>query len=132
MPITDLVYHDSSRSLMFIATGTGLIPFLHMMDELKKAGVKKKITLLFGCMNESEDITGNYLKNYKDYFDIEIQVCVENPTEINGYYKGRVTDYLIEKKYNPNSYDFYICGHPNMTDSTVKLLRSMGADIIYY
>ena len=133
MPITDLVYYPSERNLVFIATGTGLVPFLHIMDELKKAAVRKKIILLFGCMNENEDITEHYLKDYKEYFNIDVQVCVENPVKIkNGFYKGRVTDFLAEKKIKYNEFDFYVCGHPNMTEATLKLLRSKGADKIYY
>jgi len=132
MPITDMAYHPSDRKLMFIATGTGLVPFIHILDELKKAGDKKKITMIFGCMNEKEDITDIYLKDYKDYFKFETYVCVENQPVNKKHYKGRITDFLNEKKYNFSEYDIYVCGHPHMTEAVLKQLRSKKADRIYY
>ncbi|MBN2546361.1 MAG: NAD(P)-binding protein [Spirochaetes bacterium] len=132
MPITDMVYHPSERKLMFIATGTGLVPFIHILDELKKANEKKKIIMIFGCMNENEDITDIYLKDYKEYFNFESHTCVENATKNKKYYKGRITDFLNESNYNFREYDLYVCGHPHMTEAVLKQLRSKNADKIYY
>ncbi len=131
MPITDLVYHPSDRDAVFIATGTGLIPFLHMMDELKKNNIKKKITVIFGCMNENDLFVDKLVEPYKTFFDVNTVIVVENP-QSDKYFKGRVTDYLSQKMPSPTETDFYICGHPHMTDSTVKFLREKGSDRVYY
>ena len=117
---------------MFIATGTGLIPFLHILDELKKNNQKKKVTVLFGCLYESDDFTEHYLANYKDFFDINLVVYVEKPETDSKYLKGRVTNYIKEATFNPKNQDFYICGHPHMTENMVKLLRKKGATRVYY
>lgn len=131
MPITDMVYQKSDRDLFFIATGTGLVPFLHILDELRKSSIRKKVTVLFGCMNESDDIAEQYLGEYMEYFDIKLYVCVENAIS-KKYYKGRVTDLLNDLDINFNKFDFYICGHPHMTDAVLKQIRSKGADRIFY
>ncbi len=131
MPITDLVYHPSDREPVFIATGTGLIPFLHMMDELKKEGKKTKATVLFGCMSEKDLFIDNLLAPYKEYFDMKLVVVVEKP-ESDKHFKGRITDYLETSGFDLTEKDFYICGHPHMTEATVNYLRSRGADRIYY
>ncbi|HBD95754.1 MAG TPA: hypothetical protein DDY71_05960 [Spirochaetia bacterium] len=131
-PITDLVYHESNRDLLFIATGTGLIPFLHILDELKKENIKKNCTVLFGCMTDTENFADHYLAGYKDFFNIKTEIFVEKPIENSTFNKGRVTDFINKPAFNPQSFDIYICGHPHMTENTVKLLRSKGADKLYY
>jgi len=133
LPLTDMIYHDNGKdNLMFIATGTGLIPFLHMMDELRKDNKKKKITVLFGCMTEKDNFADHFLEPYKEFFDLKSIVCVEKPVASGDFFTGRVTDYLSQSKEDVNNYDYYICGHPHMTESTVKYLRSLNTNNVYY
>ena len=51
--LTDLIYHKSKNDIMFIATGTGFVPFIHILDELKKKNIKHNVVILFGCLKES-------------------------------------------------------------------------------
>jgi len=136
MPITDLTYRKTDRDIAFIATGTGIVPFLHIIDEINKDKIKKNIKIFFGCMVESDNFIDQYINPYKDSLNIENIICVEKPISKiecgKGLYTGRVTDMIKEKISDYKKYDFYICGHPNMTESAVKLLRTMGADKIYY
>ena len=133
LPITDLIYHETERDICFIATGTGFIPFLHIMDELKKNNKKNKIVVIFGCLYQSDNFIDKYLTQYKDYFDINCSICVENPEpNSDNIFTGRVTDYIKKNITDKKRYEFYICGHRHMTDATVKLLRSNGADRVFY
>jgi NAD(P)H-flavin reductase len=132
LPIHDLVYHQSERDPVFIASGTGLVPFLHMLDELKKSGCKKNPTVIFGCLTDKDDISKEYLAAYETFFKFKTIVCVDNLLEDSKNFGGRITDYLIKNSFNTKIYDFYVCGHPNMTDAVIKLLRSQGADKVYY
>jgi NAD(P)H-flavin reductase len=136
MPITDLTYRKTDRDIAFIATGTGIVPFLHIIDEINKDKIKKNIKIFFGCMSESDNFIERYINPYKKTMNIENIICIEKPISKNEcekeFYTGRVTDLIKEKISDFTKYDFYICGHPNMTESAVKLLRTMGADKIYY
>ena len=132
LPITDLIYHDSDKPIMFISTGTGVVPFFHMMDELKKSDIKKDIVFLFGCMNDSDNFIDDYMKEYEDFFNIDKIIVVENTKENSPYVKGRVTDILQSGKYDLQKYDYYLCGHPNMTQSVIKYLRNSGVESIYW
>ncbi len=132
LPISDLVYNDTNRRIMFIATGTGLVPFLHMMDSLKKNGIKQKITVLFGCLKDEDNYLDKFICSYEEYFELEKIVCIENPSGHSPYFRGRVTDYLKSAGLDFREFDFYICGHPNMTQDTASLLRKNGADRIFW
>ena len=132
LPITDLIYHETERELMFIATGTGLVPFIHILDELKQMNNKHKVTLLFGCLKDEDNFIDEHIKPYENFFSLKKVICVEKPDKNSPYFKGRVTDYLKEKKYDPKKYDFYICGHPHMLQDVKLFLRSSGADKIYW
>ncbi|HOJ63042.1 MAG TPA: NAD(P)-binding protein [Spirochaetota bacterium] len=142
LPLTDMTFKNTDNNIMFIATGTGLIPFLHIIDEMKKNNLKNKIIILFGCLTEKDNWVENYIKPYLDEMNIELYIYIEKPISeesINNknIIKGRVTDFINEKfikehHYNVKDFDFYVCGHPNMTTSTVKLLRSLGSNNVYY
>jgi all-trans-retinol 13,14-reductase len=130
--LTDLFYHESKNDLMFIATGTGFVPFIHILDELMKKKKKHKAIILFGCLKEEDNYIDNYVKPYEKYFSIKKHICVDFPESNNKYFKGRVTDFLEQTTYNLKNYDFYICGHPNMTNAVTKLLRSKGVERIFW
>lgn len=141
LPLTDMVFTPTDRSIMFIATGTGIIPFLHIIDEMKKNNFNNNIIMLFGCMTEKDNWIENYILPYIKDMKLKLYTYIDSPINkenINdNVIKGRVTDFINEKFikekiYKAHEFDFYVCGHPNMTDATVKLLRSIGADNIYY
>lgn len=132
MPLTDLIYHKSDRDIVLIATGTGLVPFLHFLEELKKEGFSQKVHIIFGCMTEKDNYLDEYVQPFKDDYDIETHVCVEKPQKKSGLYHGLVTTFIKEKGFKPGEYDFYICGHPHMTKAMLSLLYSMKADHVYW
>ena len=132
LPITDLVYHETDRNLMFIATGTGIVPFIHILDELKQMNKKHKVIVLFGCLKDEDNFIDEHLKPYENFFSLEKVICVEKSDKNSPYFKGRVTDYLKEKKHEAKAYDFYICGHPHMLQDVKLYLRHAGADKIYW
>lgn len=132
LPLTDLIYHESTNNIMFIATGTGFVPFIHILDELMKKKEKHQVVILFGCLKEEDNYIDNYIEPYENYFSIQKHICVDYPKPDTKYFKGRITDFLEQTTYDLNKYDFYICGHPNMTDSVSKLLRNKGIERIYW
>lgn len=142
LPLTDMVFNLTDRKIMFITTGTGLIPFLHIIDEMKKNNLNNKIIIIFGCLTENDNFIEKYIQSYVQNMHVDIKIYIEKPLSIitlnnKNIFKGRVTDFIIdnfvkEKKYNVNEFDFYICGHPNMTNTVTKLLRELKANRIYY
>ena len=109
-------YQPSDRPVVFVATGTGIAPFVSMAS----SGVTG-FTLLHG-VSHIEDLY------YKDYFqakaDTYIPCVSETPAEILqplGYFPGRVTDY-ITRNLNPLPHDFYLCGRQEMVRDVMHLV----------
>lgn len=132
LPLTDMIYHETDKKLMFIATGTGIVPFIHIMDELKQMNKKHKITVVFGCMEESDNFVDQYIDRYSDDLDITRVICVENAPDGSSCHKGRVTDIINNMDEDINNYEYYICGHPHMTQAVVRLLKEKKAEKVYW
>jgi ferredoxin-NADP reductase len=98
-------FKPSARQAIFVATGTGLAPFVSMA----RSGVTG-FSLLHGVRAASDTYYASELKAAaKSYV-----ACVsETDTVPDNQFQGRVTDYLKDN-LRPGSYDFYLCGRREM------------------
>ena len=106
-------FRPTSRSAVFVATGTGLAPFVSMA----RAGVSGFI-LLHG-VNSTDDLyyTSVFKSAAKQYV-----ACIPEKDKASGeYFRGRVTDYL-QKNLAPGRYDFYLCGRREMIRDVILLV----------
>jgi all-trans-retinol 13,14-reductase len=133
LPLTDLYYHESKKNLLFVATGTGFVPFIHLMDELKKRDIRKSIIILFGCLREEDNFINGYIESYRDFFDIKSHICVDTPEPgSSDVFHGRIPDFIDQSTYSYSDYDAYICGHPAMTRAVTAKLREKGVSRLYW
>ena len=98
-------FSPSTRPAVFVATGTGLAPFVSMA----RSGVTGFI-LLHG-VNSASDIY--YASVFKSAAKQYVPCISETDKLSDEYFQGRVTDYL-QKKLAPGLYDFYLCGRREM------------------
>jgi len=115
----------NSHRLIFVATGTGVAPFLPMFAELAASGELMSAELLFGCRHKDEDIT-HYLAPLP-----RTTVCVDEDPSAEGVFHGRVTQILQDFKFEPETTDFYLCGAPAMVDDCRTILAHAGATHIF-
>jgi ferredoxin--NADP+ reductase len=110
-------YTDCPDSPFWIATGTGIAPFISML----KSGKGKHATLIHGVRTLEYFYFSDFLKvNLANSY---IQCCSSNcETTI---YNGRVTDYLKVQSLNPSK-KYYLCGVAEMVVETRDLLISKG------
>jgi benzoate/toluate 1,2-dioxygenase reductase subunit len=102
------IFQPSRESAVFVATGTGIAPFVSMA----RSGLTG-FTLLHG-VRKAVDVY------YEDLFR-SVAGCyvpclsgTPNGTAVpSGAFSGRVTDYL-ERRFSSGSYDFYLCGRLEM------------------
>ena len=109
-------YKPSSRAAIFVATGTGIAPFVSMA----KTGVTG-FTLFHG-VSGIEDLY------YRDQFQSTAKKylpCVsDTPLEGSqpfGFFNGRVTE-GIARNLSPAQYDFYLCGRQEMIRDMTHLV----------
>jgi all-trans-retinol 13,14-reductase len=117
LPLGQYTIASNTHRMVFIATGTGLAPFLAMFRQLQMDGALDRCQLLFGCRTIAEDITAHF-----DVLPATVIRCFSRDETPPGGLHGRVTDALADLTFDAASTDFYVCGSSAMvTDSKLTL-----------
>ena len=98
---------------VFIASGTGIAPFHSMVKSYP--GIDYRIIHGVRYANEA------YERN--EYEDDRYFLCTSRDS--TGDYKGRLTGYLQEAEFKPNSC-FYLCGNSDMIFDAMEILKEKG------
>ncbi len=111
--------HNAHRKV-FVATGTGLAPFLPMFAQLARDGQLGAAELYFGCRTPAEDISAAFP-------DIPHKiVCISRGEAPSGGFNGRVTQALASLEFDPLDTDFYVCGSAAMVADCRRVLERAG------
>ena len=120
---------------VFVATSTGLAPFVYMLKELFAKNPDAVATVYFGCLSNKYNITDLYIQQFEKYPNFDYRVCTDEECELNPtngkYYCGRVTGAMGEQIANFENTEFYICGNPFMVDAVVQMLEEKAVSNIY-
>ena len=112
-PLGYFVFRRSERTPVFVATGTGVAPFIAMC----RAGVKGYICLHGAKRSEDLLYAGDLEKNAARYVPCLSQGGVSGETG----FSGRVTAYL--GRLDPSrAYDFYLCGRQTMIRDAFQII----------
>lgn len=110
---------DTTQSLVWIAGGVGITPFLSMLDALVTSGETRRITLLYLVRSPDEILATDLLDkagNLDGVTIIPLSTGAKQPTST----AKQITEYIA----GLSSYDAYISGSPGMVDTTRALLVS--------
>ncbi len=109
--------HENGQ-FIFIATGTGIAPFLSYMKSFPQ---NPPLRLLYGA-RQHEDLIG--LKDLQQAGMVQLAVSRE---EINGLHHGRVTDLLPTLPLRQDIH-YYLCGLDTMIRDVTYWLKNHGTD----
>jgi all-trans-retinol 13,14-reductase len=117
-------YHlqPKGRRRVFVATGTGLAPFLPMFETMARGGELDSAELYFGCRTSAEDITTAFACRPK-----RTVACVSREPANPGGFCGRVTKALARLGFDPAGTEFYVCGSAAMVADCRTILERAGA-----
>lgn len=117
-------YHllRNAHRKVFVATGTGLAPFLPMFEQLAEAGDLEAAELHFGCRTLVDDITGTFA-----HLPQRTVACLSRAPAVAGAFQGRVTHALGCLEFDPSATDFYVCGSAAMVADCRMILERAGA-----
>ena len=106
------------RRRIFVATGTGIAPFLAEFEQ----GVRADDVLLLGLATTSEDPTTR--------LDTPLPRVIHCVSRENtpGTFHGRVTHYLRAHGIDTRA-DYYVCGSPLMVADVTRLIRDAGGHV---
>lgn len=106
---------------IFFATGTGIAPFVSILNDLESKKEKVSISLYWGNRFEDEFLD---LPNYK-YIDLQIHKALSREKK-DGFYHGYIQDCFFELESDYQFITPYICGSKNMIECVEKKLVNSG------
>lgn len=112
--------YAARRPFVFVATGTGVAPFLAYLRGRPPA---RPAAFLYGVRQAADAVEPEWLRTVAG---ARIAVSRE---EVAGCHRGRVTDLLPGLPLGPDI-DFYLCGLDAMIDEVTNWLEERGVSII--
>lgn len=112
------------RPILMLAGGTGIAPFLSMLQVLDESGSSQPVRLVFGVTNDHDLVSLAMLDAFKakhDWFDYRTVVVNEASTHER---KGYVTSHIDNDWLNDGDVDVYLCGPVAMVDAVRGWLES--------
>ncbi|MDM0036881.1 benzoate 1,2-dioxygenase electron transfer component BenC [Variovorax sp. J22P271] len=114
------------RPMLMLAGGTGLAPFLAMLDKIAAAGGSAHpIHLLYGVNMDRDVVETDKLEGFtKKIPNFSYAVCVVDAnSELPK--KGYVTHHIEPAHLNDGEVDIYLCGPPPMVEAVANHLRDV-------
>jgi benzoate/toluate 1,2-dioxygenase reductase subunit len=118
---------DMNRPTLFLAGGTGLAPFLAMLDHLKARGASSHpVHLVYGVTRDVDMVEVGRLEDFAETVsNFTFELCVSDPST-DAQKKGFVTNFFgVEELYGGDS-DVYLCGPPPMVEAVRKHFDALG------
>jgi len=117
---------EIKRPALFLAGGTGIAPFLSMLDYLAVAGSAQPIKMVFGVTNDMDLVAFERLDAVKSKLPgFEYRTVVAS-AESTHERKGYVTEHIESDWLNSGDVDVYLCGPIAMVDAVRNWLNSTG------
>lgn len=126
-----------TKSLLLMATGTGLAPYISMvrsqMNELKN----RKVVILHGVRHSGDLGYREELEELsKKHANIVYMPVISQPakdptwTGLSGYLQETLFSGEVEKRTSleitPENFDAFICGNPSMIEAAIAKLTAVG------
>lgn len=105
------------RPVLMLAGGTGLAPFLSMLEVLAREGCAQPVHLVYGVTRDADLVLVDRLQAYADrlpgfgFTTVVADAASAHPR------KGWVTAHMPEELLHGGDVDVYLCGPPPMVDA---------------
>ncbi len=118
-----LVDRKTMKEYLFLATGTGLAPFLPQIEQILKEGDTRTIDLIFG-VRSPEDLFWidrfTALEATYPHFHFHIALSDKEKTD-HPHFCGRIQELLHAKQWELSQKNVYVCGSPGMIKDIKEL-----------
>jgi benzoate/toluate 1,2-dioxygenase reductase component len=125
-PFGSFYLRDIGKPTLFFAGGTGIAPFLAMLERLNnEGGISQPIQLFYGATTDENLVELDRLDAFKTILPFDYKTCV-SVEDSEKHAKGFVTQWINKDYLGSNAYDMYICGPPPMVDAVKKSIDTEG------
>jgi ferredoxin-NADP reductase len=116
------VLQDDGKACLFVASGTGLAPFMSMIETLLASGESREIHLLHGVSHERDLAWREWLTEIEHDGKLPLHYAgtvsrpAENPnwSGLTGRVESVVAAELDRRGLTPDNATLYLCGNPEM------------------
>jgi benzoate/toluate 1,2-dioxygenase reductase component len=114
------------RPVLMIAGGTGLAPFLAMLQQIEQSGIRHPVHLMYGVTRDEDLVEIEQLDRLKTRLaDFDYTVCVVE-SRVSGRKTGVVTEHLLPEYFHAGQADVYLCGPPPMVAAVERFIEQQG------
>jgi benzoate/toluate 1,2-dioxygenase reductase component len=125
-PFGSFYLRSVQRPILMLAGGTGLAPFLAMLDKIAAAGGSAHaIHLIYGVNTDRDVVEIEKLEEFTRRIEnFTFAVCVVDANSEQPR-KGYVTHHIEPPHLNGGDVDIYLCGPPPMVEAVALYLREV-------
>ncbi|MFI7800506.1 benzoate 1,2-dioxygenase electron transfer component [Pseudomonas sp. DD1] len=125
-PLGSFYLREVVRPLLLLAGGTGLAPFLSMLEVLAQRGEARPITLIYGVTRDQDLVLLEALEAFAARLpQLTIVTCVADPQTAHPR-QGYVTQHMGREALHDGDVDVYLCGPPPMVDAVRQHFKHQG------
>lgn len=123
-PLGSFYLREIKRPVLMLAGGTGLAPFLAMLDKIiATGGSAHPVHLIYGVNTDTDLVELDKLEacaKALPNFTYALVVVSEDSAQAK---KGYVTQHIEPTQLNDGNVDIYLCGPPPMVEAVAQNLR---------
>lgn len=123
-PLGSFYVREINQPTLFFAGGTGIAPFLAMLEKLSAENTQIPIQLFYGATTDDNLVELERLQAFTATMPFTFMTCV-SVEQSKSHANGFVTQWVTPAHLGQNTYDIYICG-PNPMVEAVKSSLSDG------
>ncbi|MEG0243027.1 MAG: benzoate 1,2-dioxygenase electron transfer component BenC [Pseudomonas sp.] len=125
-PLGSFYLREVMRPLLLLAGGTGLAPFLSMLEVFARRGEARPITLIYGVTRDQDLVLVEALEAFAARLpQLTIVTCVADPQTAHPR-QGYVTQHMAREALHDGDVDVYLCGPPPMVDAVRQHFKHQG------
>lgn len=125
-PLGSFYLRPVTRPLLLLAGGTGLAPFLSMLETLTQQGCAQPLHLIYGVTRDQDLVLVDRLEDYVHRIPgFTFTTCVADAASTHPR-RGYVTEYMPAQVLHAGNVDVYLCGPPPMVDAVQRHFKAAG------
>ncbi|QIL80686.1 ring-hydroxylating dioxygenase ferredoxin reductase family protein [Diaphorobacter sp. HDW4A] len=125
-PLGSFYLRPVNRPLLFLAGGTGLAPFLSMLEVLATQKSEQPVHMIYGVTRDQDLVLVDRLQEYAQRVPgFTFTTCVADANTAHER-QGYVTQHMPAQALHGGNVDVYLCGPPPMVDAVQKHFKSEG------
>lgn len=116
------------RPQLWLAGGTGLAPFLSMLEQLAAQGCDQPVTLYYAVTRAADLVELDRVQALAERIGGVEVITILAAEEDAHERKGFVTDHISAGDLNEGDCDVYLCGPPPMVEAVRKHFATLGVE----